>query len=159
MSAMSNDKRLQALFRVLDGNGTPHEIAAAVAAINRHLASSGKRLKDLTLSEAAAPTNPVDDLLKQADEHKARMERDKRTRAFADSQIKRADQKRREAEIQRDVLATFVSARVLDVARTQALNIVQRIKDGETYEDVAKSFGRPGWANKTGDRPDRHWGW
>ena len=41
MSAMSNDKRLQALFRVLDGNGTPHEIAAAVAAINRHLASSG----------------------------------------------------------------------------------------------------------------------
>lgn len=142
MSASPDDKRLQDLFRRIDGGLTPNEVMDAISAINRHLAPSGLRLRDLVVAhETSAEAERRAQLAKSAEVH---------------SLVEYTQRNLRRTAIQRDVLATFLSDRALEVARLQALKIIERVEKGE---DVDKSFGCPGWSGKTGHRPKTRWGY
>lgn len=147
-TTIPDDERLQKLFQMLDGGGTPHEIANAVGMINRHLAVSGKRLKDLTLTEKTAPPS-VEEVQARTARVLEGIEKDKRLEKLYEAQIAYAHKRQHEAEIQRDVLATFVSDRVAEVAARSAQGLIERIEAGE---DVSAKFGRPAWATKVSTR-------
>ena len=162
-SSPKDDKRLQALFQMIGGTESAHEIATAVQKIKDHLDQTGRTFGDLTVttnatSATALPTfdrDEVEDALRRSQEILRRHVEPVDRGRGVDTGGRMAQRRQSRAEIQRDVLATFVSERVLELAMLQADSIIARIEKGE---DVATSFGRPGWKAKAGPRPDRRWG-
>ena len=145
----NDDRRLQAMFQMIGGGGSAHEIAVAVKKIEDDLKRSGQTFRDLAVTANGESANSADDLAKRTADLMAQMERDKRVQALADERIERAQKDQWQAEIQRDVLATFVSDRVAEIAAKSAQKIIERIEAGE---DVGAKFGRPAWAHNVAIR-------